>query len=194
MENLHEAIGHIIGSLNVQPEILEFMATVNIEAPAAIESIEEFEAEKRQKMNKLRLGIKNAKEMAITGDISHDEYLEVKARHESEIRVWEGKNHPIKQRELALSACLVRLIHLKDTWMIGDNKEKQQVAHSLFEHIVYDLDRGEITNFQLQEWVHFYFEMVATMYEEDYMEFNLSSNVATCDPNGIRTRVFTLKG
>ncbi|HRF95464.1 MAG TPA: hypothetical protein PLZ51_09730, partial [Aggregatilineales bacterium] len=104
----------------------------------------------------LRLGITNARELTIHGDISHEEYLDIKARHESEIRIWESRNHPVKQREIELSACLSRLMQLRDTWIIGDNKEKQKVAQSLFEYIVYDLDREEITNFQLQEWVHFY--------------------------------------
>lgn len=194
IEKLHDEVGYVIGSLNVQPEILEFMANMNIEVPTDTTDVESFETEKRQKIAKLRLGIANARELALSGDITHEEYHEIKARHESEIRIWEHKNHPIRQREIALSACLARLIHLRETWMLGDNKQKQQVAHALFENIVYDLDREEITHFRLQEWVHFYFEMVATLYQEGYMEFNVSGNVAICDPNEIRTRVFTLKG
>lgn len=194
MEKLHDDVGHIIGSLNIKSDILPFLASMNITDPTIMDNLEDFEIEKRQKIAKLRLGITNARELAIHGDISHEEYLEIKARHESEIRIWESRNHPVKQREIELSACLARLMQLRDTWMIGDNKEKQKVAQSLFEYIVYDLDRREITGFQLQEWVHFYFELVATIYKEGILGYEIVDNVAKVDPNEIRTRVFTLKG
>ncbi len=132
--------------------------------------------------------------MALDGDISHDEYSEIKARNESEIRAWESQTHTAQEREIALKLVAQKIDNIYQQWVDGDNIQQQKIADTFFEYIVYDLDKEAIVMFALQEWVHLYYEVVSSLYNEGYLVYDPSSFVAICDPSGTRTRVSTLKG
>ncbi len=53
---------------------------------------------------------------------------------------------------------------MTQVWDISNDEDRQQMAHMLFEYIIYDLDERRIVDFQLKAWAARYLTVRADMY------------------------------
>ena len=102
---------------------------------------------------------------------------------------------------MEFTACAELLSRIQQFWHITEGEDRKILAHSLFDEITYDLTEKRIVDFKVKVWAERFLVMRAALYEDQIGEemknrFNsgVSSDVSYFDPNGTRTRVFTLKG
>ncbi|GAB4526353.1 MAG: hypothetical protein OHK0046_43040 [Anaerolineae bacterium] len=69
-----------------------------------------------------------------------------------EIATWKAKTSDRTQVKLELQICATAIQNLRQAWEYGDDKDRQGMAQHLFEYIVYDLDKHQITHFELKAW------------------------------------------
>lgn len=135
------------------------------------------------------------------GESEPEEYYRLKDYHERQISYWDAQTNDKQKVVLELTTCMEMIKRLKQFWDITEGEDRKMLAHSLFDEIIYDLDNRHIADFRVKAWAEPFVLMRAALYEDEWGEelkdrFNsgLSSDVSFVSPNGVRTRVYTLKG
>ena len=54
-----------------------------------------------------------------------------------------------------------------ELWDTSADEDRQQMAHMLFEYVVYDLDARQIVDFRLKGWADRYLVLRTDLYEDD---------------------------
>jgi hypothetical protein len=64
-------------------------------------------------------------------------------------------------------------------WDMGEPEDRQGMAHTLFTHVVYNLDTRRIEDFQLKPWADRFLVLRASLYGDD--DDNTPSGAAPAD-------------
>ncbi len=152
----------------------------------------EFEDQKRIHLATHRRALKNNLLLFQNGEIEAEEYYRQKDYHERQIAHWEAQTTDRQQIALELMTTLEMVKRLKQFWDVTEGEDRRLLAHSLFEEIVYDLDRQRIMDFKLLSWAEPFLIMRAAvqmdaMGEEMKNRFNSGSSSAGQfhSPNGL---------
>lgn len=177
-------------TLNEETENVLFQYHIEQQKKESKDEQKEIESRRKREIAKLRGGIDSAQKMALSGDITFEEYAALKQEKERAIVHWESHTSTAEEKVLELNACIEALRRIQGLWEEATPEQRQVLARGLFEYIVYDLDQQRITSFRLHGWADHYLELCEQLYSDG--EFVRGG--AFDDPNGTRTRVFTLKG
>lgn len=135
------------------------------------------------------------------GEIGQEEYFRQKEHHSRQITHWEARTSDRAKIHLELTTSMEMVKRVKQFWDITADEDRKLLAHSLFDEITYDLDQHRITDFKIKAWAEPFIILRAALYEDEMggemkNRFNsgVSSDGSFHDPNGTRTRVYTLKG
>ncbi len=190
----------LVAALDVRPEAVELMAEMAVTARYRGEAKDEtdFEETRRLKIAKHKRALRNNLMLFQDGDIEPEEYYRVRDFHERQLAIWENKTTDRQRVQLELTRCVEMLKRLKEFWDVVDKEDKQMLARSLFDEVIYDLDAGRIVDFTVKSWAEPFLQLRSALYEDELTEEQkhrfVSSGGTFHDPNGTRTRVFTLKG
>lgn len=129
--------------------------------------------------------------------------------NEREIAHWQTFATEQQKIAMELAMCIETVGRISTTWLHADAEDRRGLARSLFEYIVYDLDKRRIVDFRLKSWAERFIILRAKLYGQDDHE-GVQNNTeteseekegnypnhgeATYAPYGVRTRVFALRG
>lgn len=74
------------------------------------------------------------------GDLTRDEYLRRKEDNEREIAHWRAYTTEFQQLTLNLLLCINAVGRLAQLWSARDDEDRNWLAQTVFEYVVYDLD------------------------------------------------------
>ncbi len=115
---------------------------------------------------KCRRKIDAARHLYEDGDLSREDYLKRKEENEREIAHWEARTTEIEQAALELALCIETITRIVQLWDSASGEDKQGMAQSIFEYIVYDLDAQRIVDFRLKPWADRFMVLRTALYDE----------------------------
>ena len=184
----------LIKVLEVKAEALDMMAdlALSLQSTESSQDDSNFEEKRRKAIAKHRRAVKNNLLLFQDGEIEADEYYRQKEYHERQIGSWEAQRTNRQEVMLELTTCVEMVSRLKEFWEISEGEDKKILAASLFDEIVYDLDKQQIVSFEVKPWAAPFIEARAEMYKPD-----LDENQKSCassaglyhDPYGVRPQV-----
>lgn len=93
-----------------------------------------------------------------------EEYLKIKENNEREIVHWQARTTETQKAAIEFQVCMNAINQMVELWDTQDDEDRQDMAHMLFEYLVYDLDQRRIVDFRLKSWADRYFILRAEMY------------------------------
>lgn len=136
----------------------------------------DLEKEKEKAIAKSRRRIEAAKSVFLDGDMSREEYAKIKEANEREIAHWQARTSETQKASVELRMCLNIVNQIIELWESSRDEDRQQMAHMLFEYIVYDLDRRQIVDFRLKAWADRYLVLRTSLYGDDDLPSNQGEN------------------
>ncbi len=126
-------------------------------------NLPDIEQEKAAAIAKCRRRIDAAKAVYLDGDMSREEYAKIKEDNEREMAHWQARTADTEKAAVELRMCLGIVNQIIGLWDSSGDEDRQQMAHMLFETIVYDLDQRHIVDFRLKAWADHYLVLRATL-------------------------------
>lgn len=202
IEVVERDFAQLIATLDVHPEAIQAMAQLAVQRQFANTKKEpDLAKERALGIAKHQRALKNNLILFQNGDVEADEYFRQKDYHERQIAYWQAQTDDHEKVTVELVTTVEMLKRLKTFWDIAEGEDRRLLAHSLFDEIVYDLEKRQIVSFKLKAWAEPFLVLRAALYHDHMAEemknrFNsgVSSGGQFHDPTGIRTLVFTLKG
>jgi DNA invertase Pin-like site-specific DNA recombinase len=156
----------LIRCLMIKPEMLSLMTELAIQAEhGQFRSDTNLEQAKQEAITLCRRRIDAAVTLFGDGIIDHAEYRRRVDANQREIAHWEARTDETEQLALELGMCVEALDKLARLWDINDDENRQGLARSLFETIVFDLDSQKIVSFRLKSWADRFMVLRAELYE-----------------------------
>jgi DNA invertase Pin-like site-specific DNA recombinase len=109
------------------------------------------EKEKQAAIKRCERKLEAIKHLYAEGDLSREDYQQRKAAVQQELDLWANHTQemPLTQHDVQQMLCIQKLAELSEAWP-GDNEaEKERMVQSVFEYLVYDLDKQKIVAFKL---------------------------------------------
>jgi DNA invertase Pin-like site-specific DNA recombinase len=167
---IEEDFSRLIHLLTINPEAIPLMVELSIDkdnpAPHGQSDVD-LDVEKQQAIAKCRRRIEAARHLYEDGDLTREEYLKRKEQNELEITHWQARTSDTQQKALELTLCMELVDKLSRLWDVATDEDKQGMAHSLFEYLVYDLDTQQITDFRLKPWAEPFLVLRGALYDND---------------------------
>jgi DNA invertase Pin-like site-specific DNA recombinase len=183
----------LVNVLSVHPNVAEIMADIAVQSQAGKHSADDTNVEEQKKVAvaKHRRALKNNLTLFQSGEIDDIEYYRQKDFHERQIGRWEAQIADRQKVLFEITTTIESLRRIQDFWDMSQGEDRKLLAHSMFDEIVYDLDRRRIVDFKVKQWAEPYVIMRSTLYRDQMGEemknrFNsgLSSKVSYYSPNG----------
>jgi DNA invertase Pin-like site-specific DNA recombinase len=170
-EVLEQDFGRLIKLLDIQPDALDLMTELAIQADkmrgAQNDDPETLEAEKREAIALCRRRIDAAVVLFGDGMIDREEYRRRIETNQREIAHWEARTTETEKIALELAMCIEAVEKIARLWDISSEENRQGLARSLFTSITYDLDTQRIVDFRLKAWAERFLILRAALYEND---------------------------
>jgi hypothetical protein len=167
--SIENDFNRLLKLLTVDEAALKYMTELAIQAEvqSSATSVEhDLEAQKTQAIARCRRRIEAARHLYQDGELTREDYLKRKDQNEREIAHWEARTTETQKIALELAMCLHTLEKVSLLWEAASNEDKQGMARSLFDYIVYDVDNKRITDFRLKPWADRFIVMRAALYED----------------------------
>jgi hypothetical protein len=136
----------------------------------------DLEQQKQAAMAKCQRRIEAAKAVYLDGDMAREAYLKIKEQNEREIAHWQARTTETEQAAVELKMCMNVVNQITELWDSSSDEDRQQMAHMLFEEIVYDLDAWQIVDFRLKPWADRYLVVRIDLYGNDDSSPNASED------------------
>lgn len=149
----------LIDQLALHPDALDTLVELAVQSEhgQSLDSNHEaLEEQKREGIAKCKRRIEAARNIYLDGDMSREEYLAVKEQNEREIAHWETRSAETEHAAIELQTCMNVINEMVKIWDVSSDEDRQNMAHMLFEYIVYDLDKQQIVDFRLKAWADRY--------------------------------------
>ena len=79
------------------------------------------------------------------------------------------------EQQLAELAMAIEVVNkLGQLWDSSDDENRQGLAKTLFERVVYDLDKQQIVDFKLKAWAEQFFTVRGVIYGEEWEGKNVT--------------------
>lgn len=201
-DEIEDDFARLINALEIIPEAVELMADLAIQSHFDnLDGTDEVDFEEQKKINiaRHRRALKNNLMLFQNGDIEDVEYYRQKDHHKRQIAHWEAHITDRQKITLELMHSREMVKRLQQFWDVTTGEDRKLLAHSLFDEIVYDLDRKRIVDFKVKSWAEPFLVLRAALYEDEMGEemknrFNSggSSGGTSGSPNGTRNALCTL--
>ncbi len=197
-EEVEGDFGRLIDALQVHSEAVHLMAEIAIQSRfSGLDGEDEASLEEQKKVatTKHKRALKNNLMLFQNGEIEAEEYYRQKDYHERQLAYWEARTTDRQKLTLELNTCIEMVRRLKEFWSVTTGEDRKLLAHTLFDEIVYDMDRKRIVDFKIKSWAEPFLVLRAALYEDELSEemktrFNsasYSSGGTFLDPNETRT-------
>jgi len=123
--------------------------------------------EKQQGIALCRRRIDAAVNLYKDGTIDRKEYLHIRETNEREMAHRESRTTQTEEIALELAMCVEAVQRLSRLWKIASSEDRQGLARSLFESVVFDLDKQQIVEFKLKAWADRFLVLRHAMHELD---------------------------
>jgi DNA invertase Pin-like site-specific DNA recombinase len=211
-KQLEDDFLRLVQLLTLTPEAHHLMLELAMKAGHEITDAETLEQEKRAAVALLKQQLVNLLDLYKNAVISAEEYYRDKTDRERQMTFWEGRTTDTQKKELELERVIAAFSQLLDQWNDTDSDGRSLLARSLFQYLVFNLDKQQFVDFRLHAWADQYLMLRADLYTDEADEnkenngsdggfegnknrfTNVSRDEAIYDPNGTRTRVLALKG
>lgn len=170
----------LIRLLTIKPEALELMTELAIQADRGREKLgddRDLEREKQEAIALCNRRIEAAIHLYSEGRIDKSEYLRRVETNEREIAHWEARTSETEKVAVELGMCIEAVNRIAQLWDGSNDEDRQGLIRSLFDSIVYDLDRERIVDFRLKSWADRFIVLRAALYSD--IGEDLSQNETT---------------
>ncbi len=167
-EILEADFERLIKLLTIRPEAFNLMTELAIQMDRAngrYETEQDLEAEKQEAIALCRRRIEAAVALFSDGVISAAEYRRRIEQNEREIAHWEARTTETEKLAYEFAMCAEAIDKLVRLWEIGTDEDRQGLVRSLFDEVVYDLDRQQIVDFRLKPWADRFVILREALYE-----------------------------
>lgn len=100
------------------------------------------------------------------GEIDREEYLHVRETNEHEIAHWQTYTTEKQKLAMELAMCMEAVDKIARVWDISNDEDRQGLVRSLFEYVVYDLDKQRIVDFRLKGWADRFLVLRTALYDD----------------------------
>ncbi len=152
----------LLESLTVKPEALPLLA----------QAVEHFNKQHQQEDTRTliqseiahwRQRAQNADKLFGKARISEDEWRKMLDEAEHEIAHLQSQVAHQYEAEVALRLTMEMVANLVENWNKANHENRRTMASGLFEYLVYDLDRQQITDFKLKPWIELLMQLKVTL-------------------------------
>lgn len=160
----------LIQQLTLSPDAFDMLVELAVQsehAEAQLTQKADLETQKHEAIAKCQRRIEAAKAVFLDGDMPREEYLKIKEQNEREIAHWQARTTETEKAAIELRMCMNMVNQILELWDTSPDEDRQQMAHMLFEYIVYDLDRRRIVDFRLKAWADRYLILRTDLYEPE---------------------------
>ncbi len=116
---------------------------------------------------KCRRRIEAARTVYLDGDMTREEYARIKEDNQREILHWQARTTETERAAVELRMVMNVVNQMLELWDTSADEDRQQMAHMLFEFVVYDLDARRIVDFRLKGWADRYLVLRTNLYDDD---------------------------
>jgi len=172
-EDIESDFSRLIDILQVKPEAVNLMAELAIDSRfghLAGENDTDLEEKKKVAVAKHQRALKNNLILFQGGEIEADEYYRQKDHHERQIVYWEARTTDKQKITLELTTTMEMVRRLQEFWNVSAGEDRKLLVQSLFDEIVYDLDRKRIVDFKVKSWAEPFLQLRAALYEDEMDE------------------------
>lgn len=168
---------NLIRQLTVDADLMDTMLRLAGETSATLGDTTEVEARRTAAIAKCQRRIAAARHLYEDGDITREEYLKRKEQNERELAHWRSYSKETQRMVTEMMMCVDAVGNLSQMWEASSSEDRNRMAHTLFEHIVFDLDTRRIVDFKLKPWMDQFIVLQAAVLEDQ-------AKYGKCDPNG----------
>lgn len=182
--------GRLLRLLTIDQAALHYMTELAIHSEMQASALDleyDLEAQKSHAIAKCRRRIEAARHLYEDGELTREDYLKRKEQNEREIAHWETRTTETQKIALELAMCLDALEKIALLWEAASNEDKQGMARSLFEYIVYDVDAEQITDFRLKPWADRFIVLRAALYADSGSNREARNNETTDVDGGFKS-------
>lgn len=159
----------LIKALDLKPESFAQLERLAVQLHTVTEDKDDLEKQKAEAIALCNRRIQAAVDLYGDGRIDRAEYLRRVEQNEREIIGWQARTTETEKLAMELTVCLQAVDTINRLWEVSSDEDKQGMARHLFEYIVYDLDKQQITDFRLKPWANqFLYLRIGLYMEENY--------------------------
>jgi hypothetical protein len=162
----------LVKLLSISDKAFDLVQELAIQAQQGMstdKSPADLEQEKQEAIALCRRRIEAAATLYGDGMIDKGEYRRRVEANEREIAHWEHRTGETERLALQLAMCMEAVDKLNRLWDASSDEDKQGLARSLFEYLVYDLDTRRIVYFRLKRWADEFVIVRGKLYEDEIL-------------------------
>ncbi|MEM6283009.1 MAG: recombinase family protein [Chloroflexota bacterium] len=170
IERVEGEFRRLVDQLTLSPEAYEQLVELAIQSEhhdAETDEQVSLDEQRNAAIAKCRRRMEAARQVYMDGDISRDEYLSIKERNEREIIHWQNRSSDTQRMAIELQMCMNVFNQMIEVWDSSSDEDRQNMAHMLFEHVIYDLDAQHIVGFRLKVWAERYLVLRSCLFDDD---------------------------
>lgn len=155
---LHAAFAGLLDALAVEPASMHDLrqAAVQIGADAPGITPRAFEDERAAVIARCKRRIAAAVTLFADGRMDEADYRARIADNERQIADWQARRSAVGQVIVDVESTVEAVGNLRRLWDIATDEDRQALVRPLFDEVVVDLDRQEISGFRLKPWASTY--------------------------------------
>jgi DNA invertase Pin-like site-specific DNA recombinase len=183
-------IGRLLQMLVIRPDELARLLEIARMQAAAAPNEDDLETKRTTAIAQCRRRIAAAVDLYGEGFIDKTEFERRIESNEAEIADWEARSVTQQKTEMELTIAVQQLEKLAELWGIAGAADRQRLARSIFNYIVYDLDAQQIGDFVFKPWVEKFLDLyvqLQTDEEGNPMKYEFSTTWTTGGLGGTRT-------
>lgn len=167
-EIIERDFARLLNLLTVDETQLARMTELAIQLHGSVDSAEDdFERKKREAISLCHRRIEAAVHLYGDGRIGRSEYLRRIETSEREIGHWEVRTTETQKAALELAMCVEAIDKIARVWSQSNDEDKRDVARSLFDALVFNLDTRRIVGFRLKPWAERFLVLRAALYPKE---------------------------
>jgi hypothetical protein len=148
-----------MSQLTLNPELLDLLVELAIQSEHGneVEAMTgTLEQQEQAAIAKCHRRIAAAQSVYLDSDMTREDYLKIKEQNEPQIVHWQARTTETEKAALELRMCMQVINQMVELWDGSNDGDRQQMAHMLFECVVYDLEQRHIVDFRLKPWADRY--------------------------------------
>ncbi len=151
---IEDKVHTILKSLRFRAEAVGIMWDLGQRIDRVVlERTEDLEARRRISIKRREQGLNVLRKRLEEGEGDPEDLDRKIEAKEKQLRALKRQRIDPKGTSLQFGRCIDGLVNLGDLWQTGEAHERQLIARLVFNHLVFDLDTGEIVSYQLRPWI-----------------------------------------
>jgi DNA invertase Pin-like site-specific DNA recombinase len=171
----------LLSALSVDPALLDSLRQA---AHATLANRPEmnsqsFEEERAAAIARCKRRVAAAVTLFADGRMEEQEYRERVEDNERQIAYWQARRSELNQIDIDVESTLTAVSNLHRLWDIATDEDRQALVRALFDELVVDLDRQEITGFRVKPWAETYLIARASVLVQDSLHERKNHSLST---------------